>query len=320
MCVIACKYIKGLGWVGVKNRDRNYKPTITVKQSFRSGVESIFIVDSVTKYSEGVNEYGLCIINSATSVKNDESEVAVARRYERSKSKKEGTYRAPDGIKVRRALKMKTPEEAVKYLSENKFMGHTLVFNENTCLLLEGGHNKEDFERNMAASELDPDREWDKMRYEHKITKVSKNDFIVRTNHGHFLPWTGYQKDSDDDAQIKSRESSEARHATVIKNLKHANTPEEMLNAISDISNSNSQLNPVRLGDYTNQKKLKTTGQLCMIPRRKELIYTPIWSDFDAKNFTKLNHQKTQTFFTLRAFNTIQEKRQIKSFVDFLKT
>lgn len=316
MCVIACKYLENLGWVGIKNRDRNYKPSVSIKQSFKGGVESLYLLDSVTKYSEGVNEYGICIINSATSVKNDESQVTLARRHEKRKQKQEGTYVAPDGILVRKALKAKTLKEAIQILIDGQLVGNTLVFNENECYLIEAGRDKDDFEANMKASEEDPEHEWTDMKFTYDVKKISKNNYIVRTNHGHFLPWLGYQKNSTDEKQIKSRESSETRHNTVIKNLKNANSIEDMIKAVSDLSNKNSQLNPIRLGDYQNRTKLKTTAQFILVPKKREMIYTPVWSYVDAKNFDRVNNTKTKTYFTLKPFNVnlVEHKMSFKDF------
>ena len=127
MCTIVAKYLEDYGWVGVKNRDRNYKPTISISQNNRDGTEAVFIVDSVTRYSEGINAYGVGILNAATSVKNDESVAAIARKYEKEKLKKEGGYKAPDGIIIRNALRYKTPKEAADYLGTSKFMVRLFV-------------------------------------------------------------------------------------------------------------------------------------------------------------------------------------------------
>ena len=45
MCIVAVKYFPETGWVGVKNRDRNYQPVIKIKQSFRNDIERMYILD-----------------------------------------------------------------------------------------------------------------------------------------------------------------------------------------------------------------------------------------------------------------------------------
>ena len=211
MCTVVVKYMDNCGWVGFKCRDRNYKPGIRFKQSFKDDVESLYMFDKNTKYSEGVNEFGVCILNAATAVKNDESEAALARRAEKAKAKKAGNWTAPDGYKLRKALKCKTPMEAAEYLASQRLVGNTAIFNQDTCLLLEGGRDKKQFEDSMKATSEDPNFEWPKMEYVYTIKEIKKSEILIRTNHGHILPWLGYQKNSDDDKQIKSRLSSESR-------------------------------------------------------------------------------------------------------------
>lgn len=314
MCVIAAKYLGDeFGWVVVKNRDRNYKPTISIQQKKKNGTECLYIIDSVTKYSEGINEYGVCIVNAATSVANDESAAATARRLEKEKKKKEGTYKDPDGCKILKALQHKTPKKAAQSLIKSQMVGHTLIVSEDECWILEGGRSEKDFKVNMEQTELDPNHEWSKMEYVYDLKEIDKKDYIVRTNHGQFLPWLGYQKETKDEHHVFSRKSSETRHDTSIKNLKNAETSEDMIEAISDVSNKDPQLNPLRAGDYNNRKKLKTTGQLCMIPKHRELIYIPIWCYSDAEHFDKVNSPKTKTFFTLKGYHPYSEEFKIEN-------
>jgi hypothetical protein len=58
MCVVAVKYLDKYGWVGAKNRDRNYIVTIDIVRSNRGGVQRMYIDDQTTRWTEGINEYG----------------------------------------------------------------------------------------------------------------------------------------------------------------------------------------------------------------------------------------------------------------------
>jgi hypothetical protein len=304
MCVIAAKYFDGIGWVGVKNRDRNYKPELEFRQSFRDGIERLYLVDLLTKYSEGLNEHGICIMNAATAVKRDESEAAVLRKQRKEEMKRNRTYSAPDGVMVRNALKLSDIEEVVKYLYENEFQGNTLVFNQERCFLLECGPDKDQLEAEQKKTEEDPDYEWQEIDKVHKYKEIKKEDIILRTNHGHFLPWAGYDKNSRDEKMLFSRKSSEMRYDYARKNIKKATTPEELLEAVSKIEDEDSQMNPLRLGDYNNRARLKTTGQLMFIPKNCEFVYRPIWGNVDLNNINKLNSQKSKTFLSVKAFNS----------------
>lgn len=58
MCVLIGKYFDNIGWVAIKNRDRNYVPEISFKKKIRDGVEILYFWDDVTQYCEGVNSAG----------------------------------------------------------------------------------------------------------------------------------------------------------------------------------------------------------------------------------------------------------------------
>jgi hypothetical protein len=50
MCVVVAKYFPDKGWIGVKNRDRNYIPEISFKRIQKSGTEIMLFWDDVTQY------------------------------------------------------------------------------------------------------------------------------------------------------------------------------------------------------------------------------------------------------------------------------
>ena len=100
MCVIAAKYFEKTGWVGVKNRDRNYKPTVHVRQSYRGGIERMYIWDEKTKYTEGLNEFGVSILSAAVATKKDEQEGFKNDEQDDV----DRPFFSPDGKKIRKAL------------------------------------------------------------------------------------------------------------------------------------------------------------------------------------------------------------------------
>lgn len=311
MCVVAVKYFDDYGWVGVKNRDRNYKPTIAFRYSYRDSVESMYMYDLVTKYSEGINEYGVCIINAATAVKNDESEAAAARRKQKANKKLSGTYFAPDGVKIRKALKFKDPKRAVQFLADSELKGNTFVFNKDDCYLLEGGHDKKQFEYNYTQSLDIEDYEWDKMDYYYEIKQIPKDKFEVRTNHGHVLDWMGYREDAKDDAMKFSAESTRRRYDIAYNNVKKAQNPDELIQAISIVDKKEPQMAPVRIDDAMNRKLLKTTGQLYLRPYDLTLNYRPIWGDVQTDNINNLNNKKIK--LNINTFRTDDYIQYLKS-------
>jgi len=282
MCVVAVKYFDGVGWVGAKNRDRNYQTKIEIIQSNREGTQRLYIDDELTRYTEGLNEHGVCILSASLSVKSDEKEGGKVPRGERADG-----YKSPDGKKIRDALLYSTPEAAIKHLIKTELSGCTYVFNEEKCYLLEAGYtvSRED------ATETNP------REYIHKLIKINSDEHTIRTNHGILLPQLGYSKISDDPYFKKSRKSSEMRYEYASKAIKKTENPLHMLDSLAETPDSDKFLNPIRTGNV-NKGDMVTTGQLLLVPKERTLHYRPIYS---AISFTydKLNGPKAKTFFEI---------------------
>lgn len=295
MCLVAVKYFKDIGFCGVKNRDRGYVPLVKIVQSNRNGIQRLYIEDGETRYTEGLNEFGVCILSASLAVKSDEKEGDKAGK---SSKKKSSFYASPDGKKIRDALYAKTPLEAVKHLIQTKLSGSTLVFNEDECYVLELG------------KEIEKDGE---KLYEFDYKKLDKDQIIVRTNHGIMLPQFGYEKDSDDPHEMRSRKSSEIRRKIALQELEKITDPSEMMDAMS-VRRENvrdvAYMNPIRTGDIT-KKEMVTTGQIMLTPAERTLHYRPIHSDVEF-SYTKLNNPQNKTFFE------IISNRKLLGFKEFL--
>ena len=300
MCVVAVKYVKEYGWIGAKNRDRNYSTSIKVINSNRDGIQRLFIDDQTTRWTEGVNEYGLSILSASFSVKSDEKEGD--KILGKSSQKKKKAIVSPDGLAIRTALLYKTPKEAADYLIEKKLAGATFVFNSKICYLIEGGFTikKED-----ATTEKPRD-------YVYKLKEILKaDDHCVRTNHGIDMPILGYSKKATDDHLVAARKSSEVRWEIVNNYLRDTeiNDPYGFLEEMSQNPNKDKFMNPIRPGDI-KKADMVTTGQLLLVPKECTLHYRPIYSEvsFDYK---KLNSEAAKTFFE------IISSRKLLSFKEF---
>lgn len=293
MCVVAVKYFRKIGWVGVKNRDRNYQAKIKIIQSNRKGIQRLYIDDELTRYTEGLNEHGLCILSASLAVKDDEKELSAA-------SPREEDYSSPDGKKIRNALLCKTPELAVESLIENELSGSTYVFNETDCYLIEAGFNV----KKEKATKENP------RKFIYEMIPIPKDQISVRTNHGILIKQLGYAQNSDDDYIRRSRKSSESRHRYASEELKSIRTPMDMLDALAKTPDSDPFMNPIRIGN-TKKKDMVTTGQLLLVPKERTLHYRPI---FSAVNFVydKLNGETAKTFFE------IISSRKLLGFKDYL--
>ena len=285
MCVIAVKYFKETGWVGSKNRDRNYLPEIEIVQSNKRKIQRLYIDDELTRYTEGLNEYGVSILSAALSVKSDEKEADKVEPGQRDDG-----YMSPDDKTIRTALFEKTPSAAVKVLIKRKLAGATIVFNEKECWILEAGFNV----RKEDATDDNP------RVYMHQLERLQNKvgNFIVRTNHGELVPELGYQEDNGDPEKDEARESSEKRRDYAFASVKKVKDPQEMMNAIAlKEVDKNPFMNPVRTGD-PDKGDMVTTGQMMIVPSEKTLHYRPLYSDISVK-YSTLNGPEAKTFFEI---------------------
>ena len=154
-----------------KNRDRNYKPNIRIYHELVNGTEVLYLKDEVTGWCEGMNEYGIGIINSALAVGLDEKE------KELTKDDADGvTLR--DGKRMLAALGKKDLEEALATIQthDKGLRGHTIVANPDATYSLEATWEGHDYH----------------------ARKLSQNCNHVRTNHGIYHNGAGYTpKDGD---------------------------------------------------------------------------------------------------------------------------
>jgi hypothetical protein len=191
MCIIVNKKF-GDSIILAKNRDRAYKPSLEVVHTIIDGVEVAYLRDTITDWSEGLNEYGIGIVNTALMVGYDENEKKIVKK---------GGKPSKDGRKIRKALSKKTLSDALRSAVDflGGVKGHTFVSNTEKMVSIE------------TTSKHRP-------RYEvhHTIEPA------VRTNHGHLHYGAGYTEGPD-------YLSSKIRKISAEKALKRANKIEDVL-------------------------------------------------------------------------------------------
>ena len=273
MCVVVGKYFKDTGWVGVKNRDRNYIPEISFRKKIENNTEVLYFWDDITQYSEGLNSAGICILSASLMVLDDEKEIT--KRAKRP---------SKDGIKIRKALAETSLKAAVKSLIDNKLTGCTLVFDRDTMILIEGAWT-----------------DYAKKDFEYKVGLIPHSDTVARTNHGVWLKGAGYQYTRDDDAETASRISSESRLLIAQRVVEHAKTPQNLIDDLCKTYVDNPQLNAFRTTDQT--KKMRTTAQIMMIPSDQTMYVRPVQSHmvFDFWNLNDPTHQTWVELLSNRA-------------------
>lgn len=208
MCIIACIPTKN-GPLFFKNRDRNYKVHLKACHLELEGRECLVIADALTEWVEGLNDAGICIVNSALMVGRDEKEKKKSKKGKKSK----------DGARILRALRFNKKDAIFDSLLHFKggVKGHTFVSTPEGLYALE------------TTSKHDP-----------IIKEINPNALHVRTNHGHYHPEAGYREG-------ENYFSSKIRMELARKNLQGVQTPEGVIEAISEqVFEKNSPYNMVR--------------------------------------------------------------------------
>ena len=242
-CVIAHKVIDG-NVILAKNRDRAYDVKLTVVRELINKIEVVYIHDEDTDWSEGMNEFGIGIINSTLQGEYDEKEKKVIKTTGKP---------SKDGFKMRTALGYKKLSKVVKSIisftglstganaksgEATGLNGHTFVATPNCSFAIE------------TTSTSTP-----------VIRKLSHDKSHTRTNHGRVNKDAGYSTG----ANAKSSKSRESISLSVVSN---ARSKEDLLKGLSTYQTSDVRDNPYRnknmINNPTGADVLSTTGQLLM--------------------------------------------------------
>jgi len=252
-CVIAKIPIDGKT-ILAKNRDRSYKAKIEIIHELVDGIEIVYLHDKLTDWSEGMNEYGIGIINASLSVEFDEKEGDLAKQnLDKGKAPKV----SHDGLKIRTALSKKKLSDALRSLVTFKgkdkhdvgVKGETIIADTKHAFIIE-----------MTSKHLPV------------IKKIKKDDTLVRTNHGIEYPNTGYT------SGIK-RKSSISRMKLAQKYLKQVKQVKDVLPALSKQYTKDPFMNPYR---RKNKFNMETTSQIMY--DLNDLYFTLRW-DIDHSEF-----------------------------------
>lgn len=177
-CIIVSKEI-GDKYILAKNRDRAYNPQLEVIHTIIDNVEVVYLHDIITDWSEGMNEFGIGVVNTALMVGFDEEEKKIVKK--KGKPSK-------DGAKIRKALGSSNLKEAIRYAVqyEGGIKGHTFISSPKTTVSIE------------TTSKHNP-----------KINLVNREHPMVRTNHGHYYTDAGYTDGPDYKSSIVRKISAE---------------------------------------------------------------------------------------------------------------
>ena len=244
-CTIAAVRL-GDNVVLAKNRDRGYKANVEIVHELVDGVEVVYWRDVDTDWSEGMNEYGIGIVNSSLLVNQDEKEGKEVQK-KRNNDATETRIKSYDGEKIRKALTHKTLPQVIKsivgFSGKDKkdvgLKGETFVSDSNGVYVIE------------MTSKHSPIIK--KLKKEKKV--------IVRTNHGIYHKNVGYVKG-------EKKKSSHMRLDFAKKHLEDVKTDKEVIDRLKQKYDKNPFFNPYRTKNMYN---MQTTGQIMLNLEKKEV-------------------------------------------------
>jgi hypothetical protein len=236
-----------------KNRDRAYDSAVEILHLEENGVEMALVFDPKTGYCEGVNQYGIAVVNTALMVAHDEAE---GKNDKGGRDKGKKPLKSKDGPKIFKALQCKTLGQAIQVLTTawGGIKGHTFVTDGKRLACIECSRTHP-----ARVSFLNPER------------------VNTRTNHGVSYADAGYTQGEDYVSSVVRRWEAQKR----IQNLKH---PEDIGPALMvPIHDVDSPFNPVR-----STEKMRTTSQLLILTKRPRMILYLIPGHGDLKRVRNL--------------------------------
>jgi hypothetical protein len=232
-CVVARVEVGGKT-ILAKNRDRGYKAQIEVVHELIEGVEVVYLHDKLTDWSEGMNEFGIGIINASLQVDFDEKEGDLAKKnLDKGKAPKV----SHDGLKIRTALSKKKLSQAIQsvisFVGEDHkdvgVKGQTIIANTKYSFVIE-----------MTSKHLPV------------VDRIDDEKVTVRTNHGIEYPDTGYTKGVKRDSSLSRKKIAERELSKVTK-------PDQVLDTLSKEYTKDVFMNPYR---RKNKFNMETTSQV----------------------------------------------------------
>ena len=131
-------------YVLAKNRDRSYDANLSIVHKIENGVEIVILQDTDTMFAEGMNEYGIGIVNASLSLADENMGVETKKGdKDKSKDADKGLISrskfASDGVKIIHALGMTNLEDVIHMCKtwnpkggSNGINGNTLVASDDS--------------------------------------------------------------------------------------------------------------------------------------------------------------------------------------------
>ena len=318
MCVIVAKKSSLQGsnkknWFLYKIRDRAYDPKYNLEVKNKGGVETLFLTDQDTAWSEGVNSNGIMVVSAALDNHSDlddngsgsSSNSAVAGQVEKTKA-------------LRDAISSKSIDEAVNILTKNRFIGSSFISDGDRLIILEIYVNDDSYNREInKIIKLKGKDYLEKMKIVDQVYKIMegitdedyditskeiKKDFlVVRTNHGKLLPDAGYQEDDEDKSGWNSSQKRYSYAYKAVEKLGLESHPFEVLTTLKNLKGleKEPQNNPIRVKDGATKEKPYYSTTIIMLTPTGIMFALPLEDEIQEKSRLVLKPGRKVDFILL---------------------
>lgn len=316
MCVIAARKLKlknsnKENWFLYKVRDRNYSPVYELDVEKKNGIETLFLTDQATAWSEGINSEGLMIVSAAL---DNHSDLDDNGQSSGDKPATGGQIEKTETL--RKAMSADSIEKAEKILVDNRFIGTSFISDGDDLIILEIYVNDEAYQREIEKHDK---KELEKMQivdqvykvmegitkkdYDVASHKVKKDKLAVRTNHGRLLDDAGYQSDDEDTSGWTSSMLRYKHSYNALNKLPDDSHPFDVLTSLKNLTNVEKKggNNPIRpkLKKDKNGSMPYYSSTIVMLTPTGTLFAIPLDSEIDNKSKLNLKSERKVDFVLL---------------------
>jgi len=279
----SCVIVAGT-WEGkqclFKNRDRTYNPALQLVHELREGVEVLYMEDLDTGYLEGINEFGVGMLNSSLLVGRDEKEKKLVEvTGQKAKAR-------PVFLK---SLSQKTLDDSLEVVKNHRggVFGHTLCADSKEVHLYES-----------TSEHLGTD------------TTLHWKDDSVRTNHGITYADAGYTEGPDHLSSVRRR----TRAGELLEKVKK---PGQIAKLFRDDSNKDNKNCVVR---DTKKYWTSSQILLNLKDKHLTLYHVKGRCDFKGVKNKLPKDYKAKLSFTVEEVSQLKKKKKKKSRVQSLNS
>ena len=279
----------------------------------KGDVETLFLTDQNTAWSEGINSKGIMIVSAALDNHSDLNDNGLG-----SSDNSIVTGQVKKTNTLRTAISSSTVQSTLDILIKDRFIGTSFISDGNKLVILEIYINDNSYQREVdklikkiGKSALEKMKIVDQVYkiiegikdedYDISYKEIKKDILVVRTNHGKLLPDAGYQEDDEDKVGFNSSIKRYSYTYKAINKLGLEAHPFEVLTVLKNLKGleKNPQNNPIRIKDGVTKEKPYYSTTIIMLSGTGIMFAIPLEDEVDKKSRFTLKKDRKVDFVML---------------------